>query len=247
MSEANVCEVFSGIQGEGLHVGRRHLFVRFGGCNLSCRYCDTPEARRPAERAWLERRPGEREFDELPNPLAVDELAGRLLALDADLPHHAISLTGGEPLLQADCIASLVARCPGRRFHLETNGTLPDELAKVIDDVHAVAMDIKLQSAAGCEAEPGAWRRFLRLAARREVFVKVVVSRSTEPGAIAEAASLIASVGRDIPLVVQPVTPGFGGVERPDPLQLVRFQTIALDVLDDVRVIPQTHKIIGQK
>ncbi|MFW6107617.1 MAG: 7-carboxy-7-deazaguanine synthase QueE [bacterium] len=247
MSEANVCELFSGIQGEGLHVGRRHLFVRFAGCNLSCRYCDTPEARRPAERARLERRPGEREFDELPNPLTVDELADRLLALDAGLPHHAISLTGGEPLLQADCIAALITRCPGRRFHLETNGTLPDELAKVIDGVHTVAMDIKLRSAAGSEPEPGVSRRFLGRAARREVFVKVVVSRSTDEGEIMETAALIAEVGRDIPLVLQPVTPGFGGVERPDPLQLVRFQTIALDVLDDVRVIPQMHKIIGQK
>ncbi len=35
-------EIFVSFQGEGLHVGRRHLFLRLSGCHLRCRYCDTP-------------------------------------------------------------------------------------------------------------------------------------------------------------------------------------------------------------
>ena len=42
----NVVEIFSGIQGEGIHVGRRQIFLRLAGCNLRCDYCDQPEARR---------------------------------------------------------------------------------------------------------------------------------------------------------------------------------------------------------
>ena len=44
---ANVSEIFVSFQGEGVHAGRRQLFVRFGGCPLRCRYCDTPESLTP--------------------------------------------------------------------------------------------------------------------------------------------------------------------------------------------------------
>ena len=44
--KAPIIEVFSSIQGEGLLIGRRQIFVRFAGCNLNCNYCDTPESRK---------------------------------------------------------------------------------------------------------------------------------------------------------------------------------------------------------
>ncbi|MCL5059022.1 MAG: 7-carboxy-7-deazaguanine synthase QueE, partial [Actinobacteria bacterium] len=39
--KAAVREIFSSVQGEGPYVGTRQIFIRFDGCNLSCRYCDT--------------------------------------------------------------------------------------------------------------------------------------------------------------------------------------------------------------
>ena len=38
--KANIVEIFSSIQGEGLYIGERHLFIRFKDCNLNCTYCD---------------------------------------------------------------------------------------------------------------------------------------------------------------------------------------------------------------
>ena len=38
---AKIKEFFTSIQGEGPFVGYKQLFVRFCGCNLSCKYCDT--------------------------------------------------------------------------------------------------------------------------------------------------------------------------------------------------------------
>ena len=45
MLEAPIVEIFSSIQGEGLLVGRRQIFVRFAGCNLDCNYCDTEDSK----------------------------------------------------------------------------------------------------------------------------------------------------------------------------------------------------------
>ena len=40
--KSRLLEVFSSLQGEGTHLGERQIFVRFGGCNLCCDYCDEP-------------------------------------------------------------------------------------------------------------------------------------------------------------------------------------------------------------
>src|SRR6185503_14526743 len=37
-------EIFVSHQGEGARAGEKHLFVRFAGCNIRCRYCDTPDS-----------------------------------------------------------------------------------------------------------------------------------------------------------------------------------------------------------
>ena len=41
--KARIMEVFSSLQGEGVRLGERQIFVRFGGCNLQCDYCDEPD------------------------------------------------------------------------------------------------------------------------------------------------------------------------------------------------------------
>jgi organic radical activating enzyme len=111
-------------------------------------------------------------------------------------------------------------------------------------------MDFKLRSAAGRPMPASAHREFLRLATSggREVCVKAVVSSRTTSVEIARAARLIAAIKRSVPLVVQPVTRRNRRTPAPpDPARLLELQAAAGKVLPDVRVIPQTHKIIGQR
>lgn len=245
-----VAEVFSAIQGEGAHVGRRQVFLRLSGCNIRCSYCDQPEALelRPGP-CRLERTPGRRDWQTVTSPVAVDEVARAVDRLWRALPHHSVSVTGGEPLAQSGRLAELLPLLAGRghRIHLETNGTLVAGLRRVIPWVDEVSVDLKLPSVDGEGIDPGIQRRFLELAtASCAVAVKIVLGPDTDPREIEDAVRMAAEVAPRAPVFLQPVTP-FAAVSRaPDPADVLAWQELALAHHPDVRVVPQTHKIIGQ-
>jgi len=246
---AHLAEIFSGIQGEGVFVGVRHLFVRFCGCNRHCRYCDTREAIEPTPTCSVEDAAGSRRFTEEPNPFAPERAAEAILRLsDPPRLHDYASLTGGEPLLHPDFIIGLAPRIAehGLPIYLETNGTLPDALERVVACVRHISMDIKLESATG---EPTPWaehRRFIEVAALTALQVKIVVTAQTTCDELVGAADLLKGRTLPAPLVLQPVTP-VGGAEPPEPGCLLRWQARLLRRHPDVRVIPQVHRLMGQK
>ena len=238
----DVVEVFSSIQGEGQCVGYRQVFLRLAGCNLECAFCDTPESRNLVASGRIEMTAGQRNFRVISNPILITELSGYINDL-LKLPHHSVSVTGGEPLCQARAIKALAPLINGR-IYLETNGTLSTELAEVLPVVDMISMDIKLPSAGGREL----WqqhRKFLHLANNRTVFVKVVVTNTTSVQEFQQAIDIIAAVNCKIPLIIQPVTP-INNCEGVTPEMVLNLQEQALRVLSDVRVIPQTHKFLNQ-
>jgi 7-carboxy-7-deazaguanine synthase len=244
------------VQGEGPHVGQSTLFVRFGECDLRCRWCDSPHTWQPAKECRVELRRGGGECQVVPNPIAiVDAVAAcEALALPA---HRFVSLTGGEPLLQPAAVAALARGLRGRgpRILLETHGAAAEALEQVIDLIDVVSMDWKLASDVRRASDPrrgpvesfhAAHERFLRVARRApEVVVKLVVTPASEDAEIDEAAERIAGVAPEVMLVLQPVTP-FGGVrEAPSAERLLEVFLRLSQALPDVRMIPQTHKQIG--
>lgn len=249
----NIVEIFSAIQGEGPHVGRRQIVLRLAGCNFHCDYCDQPEAAVAPERAAVEQTPGRRDFRSVPNPLSADGVRRAVARLRRPRSlHHALAVTGGEPLVQVKFLATLLpmVRRGGLKVLLETNGTRPEALRVLLPHLDIVSMDFKLRSATGRPTPLKAHARFLRLAARRcsGTYVKVVVSAATAPKEIARAARIIAGVRKSVPLVIQPVTARAGtGPRPPDPEQLLALQESAARFLREVRVIPQTHKIMDQR
>jgi organic radical activating enzyme len=103
------------VQGEGRSLGRRASFIRLGGCNLSCSWCDTPETwdgGRFDLRQTLTRTP-------------VEEIVARALVGAPGL----VVITGGEPLLhqQQQAWDDLLVRLAAARVEIEveTNGTIP--------------------------------------------------------------------------------------------------------------------------
>lgn len=241
-----VTEIFSSIQGEGLLVGCRQIFIRLPGCNLNCSYCDTVADREPAS-CRIEAEAGSGLFELRPNPLRASEAASIAAGFDLSL-HHSVSLTGGEPLLRPAFIKELAILLKGttrRGIYLETNGTLAGELAEVIDFIDLVAMDFKLPSVTGMEPLWEKHRQFLQIAAAKDTCVKIVVGENTTIEEIEKAAALICGVRPDMPMILQPVT-GSGGVCGISPARALALQRQALRKLADVRIIPQTHKMMGQ-
>ena len=248
--ESFLVEVFSAIQGEGPVVGTRQIFIRYLGCHIQCAYCDTPATHTKQRQCRVEHTPGKRDFQPMANPVSHQDLLAAVDALEtfAGL-HDSISITGGEPLQHLRSLKGLISMLKPRfPLYLETDGILHRALEKVADEFRWIGMDIKLPSATLLRPYWEEHARFLEvaLASKAEVFVKLVVSQKTPDSEIEQAIELVASQNPDTLMVFQPVTP-YGAVRTPPtPEQVLRWQTLAKRRLRQVRVIPQTHKIMGQ-
>ena len=98
-------EDFYTIQGEGYHSGKPAYFIRLGGCDVGCRWCD-------AKYTW-----NPKVFP----PTEVSTVVERAAACSA----QAIVITGGEPLLYPLGILTRDLHARGLEIFLETSGTQP--------------------------------------------------------------------------------------------------------------------------
>ncbi len=106
-----VSEIFGPtIQGEGVLIGQPTVFVRTGGCDYRCSWCDTLHA-------------VDSEYREEWRPMAVDDVWSAVVRLSSGVP-LTVSLSGGNPAIQP--LGPLIARGrgDGYRFALETQGSV---------------------------------------------------------------------------------------------------------------------------
>lgn len=218
-------------------------FVRFEGCDLKCRWCDTPESFRVHSTFRVEKLAFSGIWEEEPNSVSGEGIEKWLSHFSDPM----VSLTGGEPLQQVDFLEEWLPEASQKfTFLLETNGVLPEALGRVLPWIHTVSMDIKLPSSARTGAFWGEHEAFLRLALNSpECYVKVVVTQGTEAADLECALELIRSVSQKLPVILQPASPtrAFGGA--PSALSLSAFLDQGSSLLKGIRVIPQVHKILG--
>ena len=230
--EAPVTEIFASIQGEGLYAGQKQVFLRFAGCNLSCSYCDEPAARGGAGAAVM----------------SAAAAAASVIKLARAKSTRAVSLTGGEPLLQWRFIRTLapLLKKAGLAVHLETNGVLHRELSKVCGLCDVIAADIKLPSSTGQKAFWAEHKKFLA-AAPGKIFVKTVVTSATKMSDLAKAIDVAASVRPGMPFFIQPATARRGKVKPPSEKFVREACCLAALKLRRVKLLPQQHPIWGVK
>ncbi len=98
-------EDFYTIQGEGFHTGKPAYFIRLGGCDVGCKWCD-------AKNTWNPK---------LYPPTPIEEVVERATSCAA----QAIVITGGEPLLYPLDILTSTLKEKGLKIFLETSGSQP--------------------------------------------------------------------------------------------------------------------------
>jgi len=145
MSETTlrITEIFYSLQGETTTSGLPTAFIRLTGCPLRCNYCDTEYAFFGGEKYAL----------------------GQVLEQVEAYQARYVTVTGGEPLAQPNCLPLLEELCDaGYRVSLETSGALP------IDDVDKrVVVILDLKTPASGESGRNLWENLPHLKAGDEI------------------------------------------------------------------------------
>lgn len=220
--KGKISEIFESMQGEGIYVGQKQIFVRFFDCNLNCSFCDTKPDRYT-------------EFEPKELLVVLQCYKGK---------YHSVAFTGGEPLLQKDFLkeALMLSREAGFKNYLETNGTLPEALEEVIEFVDIVAMDLKLPSSTKAAHYWDAHEKFLKIASRKEVFLKIVVCQATREDDLKDALEIIIETNPYVVLVLQPNSSEY---DQELEKKMMNFRNICVEAEVTACVIPQIHKIVG--
>ena len=139
MSEVTlrISEIFYSLQGETTTSGLPTAFIRLTGCPLRCNYCDTEYAFFGGEKYALKQ--------------ILEQVKGYQ-------PRY-VTVTGGEPLAQPNCLPLLNDLCDaGYRVSLETSGALP-----IADVDERVVVILDLKTPASGEAGRNLWENIPRL------------------------------------------------------------------------------------
>lgn len=216
--------VWPTIQGEGILVGTPTVFLRLHGCDYACSFCDTKDSWRAGS-----------EFVERSAADVGDEINR--------YPQRWVSITGGNPVLQADELCEMMDRLKGKKCLVETQASLYHE--GLFARVQLFSLSPKLHD----------WRweplESILLAAAwspsAEVQIKVVVSTPEE------AEDVILRYGRiydfwraqdsDSPAPHFILLPEFGAGRGGVKAAIEAVQAAQGKVPFNLRVIPQVHKL----
>lgn len=177
-----ISEIFYSLQGEGTLVGTPSVFVRTSGCNLRCRWCDTPYA------SW--------------KPEGSEMSVGQILEAVQMHPTRFVVVTGGEPMIAKEMPVLLAElRAAGKHITIETAGTIaphgvPCDLAsispKLGNSTPGVEAGAWVEKHEGTRLQPEVLREWC---AGYDVQWKFVISSEAD---LQEAEQVIASLGLPI-------------------------------------------------
>jgi 7-carboxy-7-deazaguanine synthase len=180
-----ISEIFYSVQGEGELVGVPSVFLRTSGCNLRCRWCDTPYA------SW--------------NPEGTEMSIDAIIEEVNKHPAAHVVLTGGEPMV-ARGIHELAARLRalGKHITIETAGTVAP--GGIACDLASLSPKLANSTPASGSIDPAWISRHEKTRLRAEILcewisaypyqLKFVVSSASD---LAEIESVVASTGLEIP------------------------------------------------
>ncbi len=235
-ARVKLSEIFTSIEGEGILFGTKTMFVRLAGCPLKCHWCDTPYA--------LSMDSGsDYSID------AVKELISNSLHPNT----YKVNFTGGEPLVQHEAVIELAkfVRQKGIKTYLESACYDAARFAKVLPHIDLVKVEFKLKdSKVVDEKHYGSLLRSeidclkLAIGSGKTTYIKVVVTNSSslkEFKELVHKVFRVAKPGEIAGFIIQPSDK----IDEPTLDVLFGFYDTVYPVYDQVRVVPQLHKVIG--
>ena len=228
--------MFTSIEGEGILYGTKTLFVRLAGCPYSCFYCDT--------------------LDALPldsgNEYSITEACKMI---DSNLQDNTfkVNFTGGEPLIQYEAVSELAkhVKTHGIPTYLESACFDSKKFLYVLPSIDFVKIEFKTIDSEFIDEKhyPELVRNTLEclqasIEAKKTTYIKTVLSSKTEMDSFKDLLNKIfkiASKENIAGFIIQPTT----SISEPTLKQLLEFYDAVYPYYDEVRVVPQLHKIIS--
>jgi organic radical activating enzyme len=235
-ARVKLSEIFTSIEGEGILFGTKTMFVRLAGCPLKCHWCDTPYA--------------------LPMDSGSDYSIDEVKELISEKLHpntYKVNFTGGEPLVQHEAVIELAkfVRQKGLRTYLESACYDSARFAKVLPYIDLVKVEFKLKDSKVVDEKH--YGSLLRseldclkhaISSGKTTYIKVVVTNSSSLKEFRELVHEVFRVARPADIAGFIIQPSYK-IDEPTLDVLFGFYDAVYPVYDQVRVVPQLHKIIG--
>jgi len=229
-------EIFTSLEGEGILYGTKTLFVRLAGCPFTCFYCDTKES--------------------LPLDSGQEyELTEACQQIDKHLEKktYKVNFTGGDPLIQAEAVAELAKHVQKKHIptYLESSCFDAKKFNLVLPYIDFVKIELKTKDSEFVDAkhystliENALQCLKSAIKSKKPTYIKIVVSAKTE---LESFESLVKQIfetvnSKDLKgFIIQPTY----GIAEPTLHKLLSFYDVVYQFYNEVRVVPQLHKLIG--
>jgi organic radical activating enzyme len=231
-------EIFTSIEGEGILFGTKTMFVRLAGCPLNCHWCDTPYA--------------------LPMDSGMDysvEEVKEIISKNLQPNTYKINFTGGEPLVQYEAVIELAkfVRQKGLRVYLESSCYDAMRFAKVLPYIDICKVELKLRDSKIVNEKQ--YSNLLKneheclrqaISSYKTTYIKVVVTNSSNLNEFKDIVLEVFKIAKPSELAGFIIQPSYR-IDEPTLDVLFGFYDAVYPVYDQVRVVPQLHKIIGAR
>jgi 7-carboxy-7-deazaguanine synthase len=233
-----VSEIFTSIEGEGILFGTKTMFVRLAGCPFMCHWCDTPYAL-PMD-SGIE--------------YSIEEVKETILK-NLQPNTYKVNFTGGEPLVQHEAVIELAkfVRQKGLRVYLESSCYDAGRFAKVLPHIDICKVELKLRDSKIVNEKQYSnllknEQECLRQAINnsKTTFIKVVVTNSSNLEEFKDIVAEVFKIAKPSELAGFIIQPSYR-VDEPTLDVLFGFYDTVYPMYDQVRVVPQLHKVIGAR
>lgn len=238
-ARARVSEIFTSIEGEGIFVGKKTLFIRFSGCHLKCRWCDTKYAL-PLDSGT------DYQIDEIKD-LIIKELQPFT---------YKVNFTGGEPLLQTDAVielADFIKKQTNLKTYMESSCFDSELFSKVLPYIDICKIEFKTDDSNVVEDQEYDNLllneiKCLELAveSNKATYIKIVVTNSTNLESFKNLVYNFSKKIKSSDILGFIIQPSFG-IDQPTVNKLLDTYDIVQPMFPEVRIIPQLHKEIGAR